>query len=182
MPSIRELMIELNYKSPRSVSILIEKLVKKKYLRKKVDGGLIFIRDTYSFNRASTISVPILGHIACGPPFFATENIEGYIPVSTGLINQNSKYFILKAHGNSMNLAGIDNGDWVLIKQQRTAENGEYVVALLDDQATIKKLQKTNKVIILKPVSTNPNHKPIILEREFLIQGVVVCVIPNTDK
>jgi len=125
-----------------------------------------------------TVNVPLLGSVACGAPMFAQENIEAYIPVSTQLIKPSNKYFILKASGNSMNEAGINNGDLVLVKQQQVANDKDLVVALIDDEATIKEFHKKQNIIILKPKSTEKKHQPIILTENFRIQGVVETVIP----
>lgn len=125
-----------------------------------------------------TIKVPLLGSVACGNPIFAEENIEAYIPVSTQIIKQSNKYFILKASGNSMNEAGINDGDLVLVRQQQVANDRDLVVALIDDEATIKEYHKKQDMIILKPKSNEPTHQPIILTEDFRIQGVVETVIP----
>lgn len=125
-----------------------------------------------------TIKVPLLGSVACGNPIFAEENIEAYIPVSTQIIKQSNKYFILKASGNSMNEAGINDGDLVLVRQQQVANDRDLVVALIDDEATIKEYHKKQDMIILKPKSNEPIHQPIILTEDFRIQGVVETVIP----
>jgi repressor LexA len=127
---------------------------------------------------AQTTKIPLLGRVACGNPFFAEENIEAYIPVSNQLIKSSNKYFILKAFGDSMNEAGINDGNFVLIKQQQTAQNGDKVVALIDDDATIKEFNNNGNMIVLKPRSTNKKHQPIILTTDFKIQGVVITVIP----
>lgn len=125
-----------------------------------------------------TVKVPLLGSVPCGTPIFAQENIEAYIPVSTQFIKPSNKYFILKASGDSMNKAGINDGDLVLIKQQQVAQNGDRIVALIDDEATIKEFHKKHNMIILKPKSNNLKHQPIILTENFRIQGVVETVIP----
>ena len=125
-----------------------------------------------------TINIPLLGSIACGAPILAVENIEAEIPVSINLIKGSNKYFLLRAKGNSMNEAGINNGDLVLIKHQQTAENGDKVVALIDDEATIKEFYHNGETIVLKPKSSEKNHQPIILTRDIKIQGIVVTVIP----
>ncbi len=179
MPSVRELMVELEYKSPRSVAELIEELVKKKFLKKKDDGSLIMIKDIEDRDRATTVDVPILGNVACGLPIFAEQNIEGYIPVSIEIVKKPYKYFILKAIGDSMNLAEINDGDLVLVRQQQSANDGDIVVALIDDEATIKKISIQKNSILLKPISSNLDHKPIILNRNFLIQGVVINSYKN---
>lgn len=125
-----------------------------------------------------TVKVPLLGNVACGAPIFAQENVEAYIPVSTKLIKSSNKYFILRARGDSMNEAGINDGDLVLIKQQQVANDKDLVVALIDDEATIKEFHKKQNMIILKPKSTEKKHQPIILTEDFRIQGIVETVIP----
>lgn len=125
-----------------------------------------------------TVYIPLLGSIACGAPILAIENIETEIAVSVDLIKGSNKYFLLRARGNSMNEVGISDGELVLVKQQHTAENGDFVVALIDDEATIKELHKNSDAIVLKPRSTEQIHQPIILTRDFRIQGIVVATIP----
>jgi len=179
-PSVRELMMELGYKSPRSAQDIIEKLEEKGFLKRKESGTIQLIKDPdLDSTHAQTQDVPLVGMVACGSPIFAEENIEAMIPVSTALVKNSAKYFILRAVGDSMDLAGIKDGDLVLVRQQDTAEEGDKVVALIDDSATIKEFHKTDEVIVLKPKSSNPTHKPIILAEDFRIQGVVTNVIPN---
>ena len=112
----------------------------------------------------------------------AEENIEGMISVSARLAPPTNRYFLLRAKGNSMNQKGIDDGDLVLIKQQKVADNGDLVVALIDDRATIKEFQRKGSVILLIPRSDNPSHQPIIMASDFLIQGRVVATIPKIDN
>lgn len=125
-----------------------------------------------------TVKIPLLGNVACGTPIFAQENIEALIPVSKQFVKASNNYFILRASGDSMNEAGINDGDLVLIKQQQTANNKDLVVALIDDEATIKELNKSENIIVLKPKSNNNIHQPIILTEDFKIQGIVETVIP----
>jgi repressor LexA len=117
--------------------------------------------------------------VSCGMPIFAEENIEAMIPVSNKLAKPNAKHFLLRASGDSMNKAGINNGDLVLVRQQQTAKNGDWVVALVDDGVTIKELSVSENAVLLKPRSTNKEHGPIILDRDFKVQGVVITVIPK---
>lgn len=124
-----------------------------------------------------TVNVPLLGIVACGVPILAEANIKAMIPVSTKLLRRNHRYFLLRASGDSMDNYGIKDGDLVLIKQQSSAENGEIVVALIDDEATIKEFQRQEDVIVLKPKSKNKKYQPIILTSDFKIQGVVERVI-----
>ena len=128
---------------------------------------------------AQTVNIPLVGTAACGVPIFAEENIEGLIPVSTSLAKPGYKYFLLHAKGDSMNRAGINDGDIVLVRQQPNANDGDKVVALVDDEATIKEFHRTNDVVILKPKSSNPDNEPIILTKDFQIQGVVITTISD---
>jgi repressor LexA len=179
-PSVRELMSALEYKSPRSAAVVIEQLIEKGIVKRKTDGGLQF-RDIgeEGTERAQTVDVPLVGTVACGAPILAEQNIDAIIPVSTKLAKPPHKYFFLRAKGDSMNEAGINNGDLVLIKQQATASNGDLVVALVDDEATIKEYQRHENAVVLKPRSTNPQHRPIILTEDFQVQGIVVTSIPD---
>ncbi len=180
MPSVRELMRRLDYKSPRSVSVILSDLEDKGILRKKQDGSFQLsefeLPDDYG-TREQTIKIPLLGSVACGLPIFAEENIEANIPVSIKILKKGHKYFLLRAKGDSMDDAGINNGDLVLIKQQQHAENGDQVVALIDDEATIKEYHHNGTLVVLKPKSKNKKYQPIILSDEFRIQGIVEAVI-----
>ncbi len=180
MPSVRELMRALGYRSPRSALVFIHKLVDKGFLEQKTKGGFRLLKDIESSeNSAQTVNVPLVGSVSCGMPIFAEENIEANIPVSTNLTKGSHKYFFLRARGDSMDKKGINNGDLVLIRQQSTAENGDIVVALIDNETTIKKFVRSNDAVILKPMSSNPAHVPIVLTNNFLVQGIVVLTIPN---
>lgn len=181
MPSARELMRDLGYKSPRSATLLIQGLIEKGVLDKRVDGSIQLIEfeiETNIGERAQTVKIPLLGKVACGTPIFAQENIEAEIPVSVKLVKPNNKYFLLRAFGDSMNKSGINDGDLLLIKQQDWAQNGDNVVALIDDDATVKEFRSNGQTIVLKPNSTNKSHQPIILTQDFKVQGIVVAVIP----
>ena len=179
-PSLRELRDLLGYRSHRSISIIVRQLIDKGYLRRGLDGALRLLKDIEeSKEHARTINVPLVGVVACGTPILAEENFEGMIPVSTNLARPPHKYFLLRVDGNSMNEKNINDGDLVLVKQQSAADNGDNVVALIDDEATVKELKITDNAIILKPRSKNKEHKQIILDRDFHIQGVVVTAIPD---
>ena len=128
-------------------------------------------------SRAQTVKIPLLGSVACGIPIFADENIEAEVSISIEMIKSGYKYFLLKAEGDSMNEAGVNNGDLLLIRQQPDANNGDRVLALIDDEATVKEYNKNGGMVILKPKSTNKIHQPIILTSNFRIQGVVEEVI-----
>ena len=181
-PSIRELMRALGSSSINSVQQILYNLQQNKIIEKLDDGGYkLMTNPDLGTSHASTIDIPIVGTAACGTPILAEQNIEGYIPVSTSLAKSGYKYFLLHAKGDSMDEAGISDGDLVLVRQQPTAKDKDLVVALIDDEATIKELHVGKGIIILKPRSFNPVHRPIILEEEFQIQGVVVAAIPDLN-
>ncbi|MEE4197185.1 MAG: transcriptional repressor LexA [Bacteroidales bacterium] len=184
MPSVRELMKEMSYKSPRSAAVILQQLIDKKILTKKQDGSLRFTQ--YEFEEEmpgeQTVKIPLLGTVACGSPILAEENIEAMIAVSTKMVKPSNQYFLLRANGDSMNEKGINPGDLVLVKQQTTAENGDIVVALIDDEATIKELRINQENVLLLPHSSNREHTPIILTKDFKVQGVVITTIPGYTK
>jgi repressor LexA len=184
MPSVRELMKEMDYKSPRSAAVILEHLIDKEILAKKEDGSIQFIKYEFETNEVTseqTVKIPLLGTVACGLPILAEENIEAMIAVSTKIAKPNNTYFLLQAKGDSMDKKGINDGDLVLVKQQNTADNGDMVVALIDDEATIKELRVNDDHVVLIPRSSNNTHTPIILSRDFIVQGVVVSTIPKID-
>ena len=125
-----------------------------------------------------TIQIPLVGQCACGTPILAQENIEAYIAYDAAKLKGHyHDYFFLRAVGDSMNRANIDHGDYVLVRKTDRAEFGQRVVALIGDDATIKKLIKKDDHFVLQPESTNAANKPIYVLDDLMIQGVVVDVI-----
>ena len=178
-PSVRKLSALLKYKSPRSTFLLIQKIVEKGLILKDKEGNYELRNDPSDLQSESTVDIPLIGSVACGVPILAEQNFEGMVPVSQKLVSPGNKYFFVRARGDSMNLAGINDGDFVLIRQTATAKNGDAVVALINDEATIKQIQYEDNYVILKPNSSSKKHMPIILSSEFQIQGVVVSAIPK---
>lgn len=128
------------------------------------------------------VSVPLVGEVPAGPLMLAEENLEGFIQFPFTFISRSAQYFLLRVRGDSMNRAQvaencIESRDLVLVKQQPTAEPGEIIVALIDGQATIKRLGRGPDYYFLKPESTNRSHQPIVLDEDFQIQGIVTRVI-----
>lgn len=179
-PTLQEINDVTGGKSPRSASLVIERLIRLGFL-KKYGSNLKLTEKQLSSGSMTTVDVPLVGQVACGFPILASENIEAMIPVSKSLAKGGSKYFLLRAQGDSMNEVGIDDGDLILVKQQSTAESGQNVVALINDEATVKEYQHRGDVVVLLPRSTNKRHKPIILDHEFQIQGVVITSISNIN-
>jgi repressor LexA len=179
-PSVREIQQALGYRSPRSASDILEHLAERGIVRRRADGRLQLLKNPEGDkSHARTVDVPLVGTAPCGQPLFAEENVEALIPVSTRLARPPHRYFLLRARGDSMTEAGINDGDLVLVRQQSTATNGDVVVALIDDEATIKEFHRSPKVIVLKPRSPSPAHRPVLLTGDFQIQGVVVSAIPK---
>jgi repressor LexA len=178
-PSIRELAQALGYKSPRTAFLLLNGLIEHGWLKRRPDGELQFRKELPgAADHARTVQIPLVGSVACGVPLLAEENTEAYIPVSTSLAKPGSKYFFLRAVGDSMDAAGIQNGDLMLVRQQPQAENGDKVVALINDEATVKEFHREREMVVLKPRSNNNKHKPIVVTHNFIIQGVVTSVLP----
>jgi repressor LexA len=176
-PSVRELRDLLGYQSPRSAAQILEQLADLGYVRRRPDGRLQLLRDLPEDpSNARTVEVALVGTAPCGAPLLAEQNVEARIPVSVRLARPPHKYFLLRAVGESMNRAGIDDGDLVLVRQQTSAENGDRVVALIDDEATIKEFQHKGETVLLVPRSSKP-FKPIVLTNDFRVQGVVVATI-----
>jgi repressor LexA len=177
-PTYKKLMELLDYQSPRSVNMLIHSLTEKGYLKNDEFGRLNV--DKYpEFIETTTINVPVLGQIACGQPILADENYGETITISTMIAKPPHTYYVLRARGDSMDKRGINDGDLVLIKKQPTANNGQVVVGLIDNNCTLKEFYKNNDYIILKPNSFNSENKPMLLTSDFTILGVMVDVLPQ---
>lgn len=181
-PSVRDLMNLMEYKSPRSAVLLMDELQENGFLKRKTDGSFRMVKDLEEGNVARTVAIPLVGSVPCGSPLLAIENIEAMIPVSISIAKPGSKYFLLRAKGNSMDKAGISNGDLLLIRQQSNAYNGQKIVALIDDEATVKEYHHKGNYVTLLPRSTEAKHQPIILTNNFQIQGIVVATIPFINK
>lgn len=179
-PSIRELQELLGYSSPNAAAYLIMRLAERGFVRRRPDGKLQMLRELpEDATHARTVEVPLVGSAPCGAPLLAEQNLEAMVSVSIRLARPPHRYFLLRARGDSMDLAGIRHGDLVLVRQQATATNGDRVVALIDDNATIKEFRSAKDAIMLIPRSSRKIHKPIVLTTDFQVQGVVVATIPT---
>lgn len=140
-------------------------------------GGNRGIKTKTMIKSIGSIQVPVIGSISCGLPLFAEENIEAYLPIPRTFLG-NGKYFILKANGESMINAGIDDGDYVIVRQQENAEEGQIIVALIDNETTLKRfyLDKQKKKVRLHP--ENDNMKDMFFSN-IQIQGVAVKVVKD---
>ena len=176
-PSVREICEAVHLKSTSSVHAHLESLEKNGYIRRDPTKprAIEIVDDNFNLVRRETVNVPILGKVAAGQPLLAVENVEGYFPIPAEYM-PNNKTFMLVVQGDSMVNAGIFEGDYVVVEQSPTAENGQKVVALLDDSATGKTFYKEKDHIRLQP--ENDYMDPIIVEPDqpFQILGKVIGV------
>ena len=173
-PAVREICEAVHLKSTSSVHSHLESLERKGYIRRDPTKprAIEILDDDFNLTRREVVNVPIVGHVAAGEPILATENIENYFPIPVEYM-PNEETFMLKVKGESMINAGIFNGDNVLVKKQPNAENGDIVVALVDDSATVKTFYKEDGYYRLQP--ENDTMDPIIV-KECSILGKVFGV------
>lgn len=173
-PAVREICEAVDLKSTSSVHSHLETLEKNGYIRRDPTKprAIEILDDDFNLTRREVVNVPIVGHVAAGEPILATENIENYFPIPVEYM-PNEETFMLKVKGESMINAGIFNGDNVLVKKQPNAENGDIVVALVDDSATVKTIYKEDGYYRLQP--ENDTMDPIIV-KECSILGKVFGV------
>lgn len=148
---------------------------------KKVEEKSKQLRHVVSPYSGIMINIPLFDSAGCGELMYADPTVQEMIPVKSELMSKGSKYFVLRTSGDSMNLAGINDGDLVLCRKDYHPEEGNNVVALIGDDATIKEYRRENGVVVLKPKSSNPKHKPLRFTNgdEIKVQGVVVCVLQD---
>ena len=133
---------------------------------------------TLSMNKFDNVSLaPVVGTVACGKPLLAEENVETYLPLPTSILGK-GKFFILKAHGDSMINAGINDGDYVIVRKQDSAEVGQIVVALIDDEATLKRYYLDNERQQVRLHPENDKYEDMYFDN-IIIQGVAVKVIAD---
>ena len=162
-PSVRDICEAVHLKSTSSVHSHLETLEKNGYIRRDptTPRAIVFIDETFNLGRREVVNVPLIGRVAAGEPLLATENIETYFPVPAEYM-PNDETFMLKVRGESMINAGIFDGDNILVQKQSTASDGDMVVALVDDSATVKTFYKEQDHYRLQP--ENDNMEPIIVE------------------
>ena len=176
-PSVRELCKAVGLKSTSSVHLYLSRLAEKGYIKKgnlktralKINGETVGeAKDT------DLLEIPLVGQVAAGLPILAEENIEEYVKLPTSMVKQNTKSegtYMLKVKGDSMINAGIYSGDYIIVSKCSTAENGQIIVALIDDEATVKTFYKEKDHIRLQP--ENDTMEPIIVKDAQIIGKVV---------
>jgi repressor LexA len=173
-PTLREMASHLGLKGPRGPQKVLNILERKGYVR-KIPGESRAI-EILGFSSSNIVSIPILGRVRAGEPILAIENIEGYINLDRSLVSSQDA-FLLRVQGDSMIDAHIQDGDFALVKPQSNAENGEIVVVLIEDEATIKRIFLTRDLIRLEPA--HPELEPIVIkkgEKKISIVGKVVGI------
>lgn len=161
-PAVREICEAVNLKSTSSVHSHLETLEKNGYIRRDPTKprAIEIMDDNFNLTRRETVNVPMVGRVAAGAPILALENVENYFPIPAEYM-PNEQTFMLKVKGESMINVGIFDGDNILVEQTSTARNGDIVVALIDDSATVKTFYKEKEYIRLQP--ENDTMDPIIV-------------------
>ncbi|MGN0132919.1 MAG: transcriptional repressor LexA [Lachnospiraceae bacterium] len=162
-PAVREICEAVHLKSTSSVHSHLETLEKNGYIRRDPTKprAIEIVDDSFQMVRREMASIPIIGTVAAGQPIFAQQNIEGYFPVPADIVPA-GETFVLRVKGDSMINVGIFDGDQIFVQQCNTARNGDIVVALVEDSATVKTFYKENGYIRLQP--ENDTMEPIIVQ------------------
>jgi repressor LexA len=175
-PTYQDLADLLGIKSKFAILKHIDALVKKGYLEKDSSArGLRIVHSEFAPTQSNEINIPLVGRVAAGFPILAQENIERYVPIPRALIKSEGRYFALKVRGDSMINAGILEDDMVLVNSTNTAHNKDIVVALIDDEVTVKRLMMGSDKTYLK--AENPGYSDIYPDGEWSIQGKVIGLI-----
>ncbi len=173
-PSVREICQAVNLKSTSSVHSHLATLEENGYIRRDPTKprAIEIIDDEFALSRREVINIPIVGSVAAGEPILATQNIQDYFPVPPEYLrNTNNQTFMLKVKGESMINVGIYDGDLLIVDQCNSAGNGEIVVALVEDSATVKTFYKEKGYIRLQP--ENDTMEPIIVENCQILGKVI---------
>ncbi|MBR2949713.1 MAG: transcriptional repressor LexA [Lachnospiraceae bacterium] len=163
-PAVREICEAVNLKSTSSVHSHLETLEKNGFIRRDPTKprAIEICDDSFQMVRTEMVSLPVIGNVAAGTPILADQNIENYFPVPAELVPNGEPSYILKVRGESMINAGIYDGDQIFVQSCHEARNGQMVVALIDDSATVKTFYKENGHIRLQP--ENDTMEPIIVD------------------
>lgn len=177
-PAVREICEAVHLKSTSSVHSHLETLEKNGYIRRDPTKprAIEILDDSFNLTRREMAQVPIIGRVAAGEPLLAEQNIEDYFPIPVEKL-PNAQTFLLRVRGDSMVNAGIFDRDYILVEQRNTAENGEIVVALVEDGATVKRFFKEDGHYRLQP--ENDAMEPIILE-EVTVLGKMIGLLRFT--
>jgi len=181
-PSVREIAEAVGLSSSATVHSHLKKLEDLNYIRRgrgssrtiEILNSIYKDADNTETGLSDITLIPIVGNVAAGIPILAQENIDEYFPVTSDFIKDNKEVFMLKVKGDSMVNAGILDRDYIIVKKQEIAKNGEIIVALIENEATVKRFLKTDKLIKLIP--ENDFMKPIVV-KDVTIVGKVIGVV-----
>lgn len=177
-PTMQELADELGIRSKNAIFKHLAALENKGYIQRRGGGaarGITVLHPMGLPNQAHADNIPVVGRVAAGSPIVAEQNIERYVAVPDYLTGGGGSYFALRVQGDSMIDAGIYEGDLVIVRSTTQAANGDIVVALTGDEATVKRLIASGDKMFLKP--ENPAYASIQLSQAWTIQGKVVALI-----
>ncbi len=171
-PAVREICEAVHLKSTSSVHSHLETLEKNGYIRRDPTKprAIEIIDDSFNLTRREVVNVPMVGQVAAGEPILAEQNISDYFPIPMEYM-PNNESFMLTVKGESMVNVGIYDGDYVLVEKKSTASNGEIIVALVDDSATVKTFYKENGYYRLQP--ENDTMDPIIVTHCEILGKVI---------
>lgn len=175
-PAVREICEAVHLKSTSSVHSHLETLEKNGYIRRDPTKprAIEICDESFRLIRSQMVSIPVVGRVSAGLPILAEENIESYFPLPASVCPAGTQAFLLNVKGDSMINAGIKDGDRIFVMETNTAENGDQVVALIDDSATVKTFYREDGHIRLQP--ENDHMDPIIVE-DCQILGKVFGVL-----
>jgi len=178
-PTLEQLRQRLGFQSLRTVVQYLDILERKGYIvRRKNSTRNIELRNVDG--AWGTVSIPVIANVGCDDlSVFAAEQRDEFLEVDKRIVEEEDGDIVaVRAIGDSMNDAGINTGDYVLIRFTDQAQTGDRVAAIVNDMVTVKRLEKRDGMTILWPESKDPKFKPIILKEDFKIAGKVLCVIP----
>lgn len=178
-PAVREICEAVHLKSTSSVHSHLETLEKNGYIRRDPTKprAIEIMDDSFNMVRKEIVNIPVVGRVAAGSPLLAVENIESYFPVPAELIPAGKETFMLTVKGESMINAGIYDKDLLIVQKQETAHNGDIVVALIDDSATVKTFYKEEGHYRLQP--ENDTMEPIIADDVQVLGKVISLFRPK---
>ena len=181
-PTLDELRQNLGFKSLRTVVQYIETLERKGYIvrRRHARRNIELRAVDADGNKAMLVSVPVVANVGCDDlSVFAQEQSDEFLQVDKQIVEEaNGEIVAVRAVGNSMEDAGVQSGDYILVQFTDKVKSGDRVAAIIGDMVTVKRLERRQGVTILYPESKDPKYKPIILRDNFKIAGRVLCVIP----
>jgi repressor LexA len=186
-PTISEIQGQFSFKSPNAVQEHLKALVRKGQIRRNPNQWrglelMVSNKNRDETAKYSTVSVPLIGRVTAGLPVLAAENFEGTISVDRSLVGRATRLFALHIRGDSMRKAGIYDGDIAIAQQQSVADHRDIVIALLGDEATVKRFYRKSKVIMLQP--ENDTMQPIRVREgsDFKILGKVIATLHRIEN